>query len=205
MADVEQPVSLLWNHRRGELLCPDAAFRIFYAIEPKRGTLVSIVPHAALDADEATLCIPADGNECLQLLVELRGVTEEAAGAAADRFSAYHGANHKGLWCIMKVIGGKVSGIVLEPDDLPLAHALAPTESALLRQLNADRALLARAVNSRLGIMLHDAIAVGVDPRGIDIRAAEGINRITFVRFAEDTHVASQRIGELLARHGALN
>lgn len=198
MADLELPVAALWNNRRGELLCEDGSYKLLFAIEPRGGVMVTMLPGSAATAQEGTLCIPEDGYDSLQMQVLIVPFQEDEAGAAADRFTAYHGTGHRGTWCRLEPIGGKIAGVVLDPSDMPLMHSLAEVEGRLLKLLNADRARLSAVVNARLGAELHEILAVGIDPRGIDVRCREGVRRLTFVKFAEDVAVAEGRIRDLL-------
>jgi hypothetical protein len=199
MADLELPLSALWNHRRGELLCQESAFRVLFAIDSRSSRLVTMLPGSAAHGVEGTLCIPDDTEDSLQLLVQIEPTTEDESPTAADRFAGYHGSGHRGILCVLEVAGGKIAGIVLDPGDIPLENPLLAHEGRLLKVLNGDRARLQAMVNRRLGTTLHDALAVGIDPRGIDIRATEGVFRITFVKFAEQPAAAEARIADLFA------
>lgn len=180
----------------------EATFRVLTVIEPRRAVLLAVLPgSAARDADitEGTLCVPDDSEDALQLQVTITPQDDDQAGAAADRFTAYHGSGHKGVYTRLDIQAGKIAGVVLESADLPLTHPLAAIEPKLVKLLNTNREILHRAVCTRLGLTLHDTLAVGVDPRGIDIRAAEGVRRITFVKFAETQDVALARINDFLS------
>ena len=99
----------------------------------------------------------------------------------------------------LKGAANKARARALYPGDIPLENPLLAHEGRLLKVLNGDRARLQAMVNRRLGTTLHDALAVGIDPRGIDIRAIEGVFRITFVKFAEQPAAAEARIADLFA------
>ncbi|MCC6906709.1 MAG: DUF2470 domain-containing protein [Phycisphaerales bacterium] len=130
-----------------------------------------------LTADSTVLFIPSDVPDVLELLATVEAVESESH--EADRWRIYHGKPTDIAFYRMNIDAAKWRGQVFDGEDLMEPNALAPVEPALCRWMNtqhrADLMAMSRHFN---GVEIDEAVLVGVDPSGIDIRAKAGIIRI---------------------------
>lgn len=156
--------------------------------------------------DEHTLYLPSESDcDATALLIPAR-IERPEVEEAVDRWSAYHGQPPSGsVWISARVLGIKDAAnpgdAVIDEAALTVANPLGRSEFAIIRAANADRGRLARAVRAITGATVPDAVCVGADDLGIDIRAPFGIVRIEFPAAAADAASAESMLREhILAR-----
>jgi hypothetical protein len=137
-----------------------------------RGLPVTALPRAALDHEHATLFIPEESDEALQILVAPHPIPE--SDPAVDRFLIYHGRSEGLVWTRLEVLGARLGAKVFDPEEVAAANPWTGVEPALCRRLNSDRALLARAVRTDD----PSVRSVGVDPWGMDVRLRWEVLRV---------------------------
>ncbi len=147
--------------------------------------LVTITTGSLRDAGEAgaTLFAPEEWEGAAQLLVMPREMANPDSRAECDRWQAYHGKPPSGVWFELNIESARLGSAVLD-DPLDLTNPLASVEAGLCRQANADRAALARLASRLDGHPISDAVCVGVDATGFDLRCPAGVLRVAFVREA---------------------
>jgi hypothetical protein len=150
----------------------------------------------------ATLHVPDEAQASVQLHVEVAAISEEQAGADADRWQAYHGRPEGPQWLLATVLAGKVRGAVVDGAALALENPLAGAQGPILKLLNADRERLAGAIRAQVG-QTFEPVAVGVDPLGIDVRTRAGVVRVTLRELALTPEHAMAQARRLLGLEGA--
>lgn len=181
----------------GRLRFDEQAATIKFVIEPKEGRLVASVPVAVFFAAELVLDVPEESDDALQLLVSAEECEE---GAATDRWQAYHGAPEHVRWASFWVDGARHGAWVFDGDAFALPHPFAAEESVLCKMLNADKARLAALCQRYAGVVVPDPVCVGVDPRGVHVRARFGVVRVRFEGLAGDAAAAKRVIEGMLGR-----
>ncbi|MDA1008641.1 MAG: hypothetical protein O2800_06520 [Planctomycetota bacterium] len=135
------------------------------------GRLVAPVMVAMLVAGEVVLELPDDGEDHLQLSVTLtKFLPEGPDGGASDRWQIYHGVPPDVNWAAITIDAGRYSGWFLDGSVLSRANPIAACESAICRTANLEREMLKRVIQKRIGSHPPEALLVGVDPWGFDIR-----------------------------------
>lgn len=145
---------------------------------------------------ELAMYVPEDCDGCLQLLVTPT-VMDPLTTEGADRWQVYHGRPDGPYWALLKVESAKWPEGVCDGDELCGANALRACESRLLRDLNADRGVLAGMCRRALNVTPEAPMAVGIDPDGFDVRGKLGIIRVEFGSPALDEDAAKVMIGRL--------
>jgi len=166
----------LRRHSAGVLNCDGTIVNIRYVLG-EDGTPITSGRPGFLTADATVLFIPADVPDVLELLVTVETVDRESANA--DRWRIYHGRPDEPAFYRLRIDAGKWRGQVFEGDKLTQPNPLAAVEPALCRWMNSEHRpdLMAMSLFFN-GVAIDEAILVGVDPAGFDIRAKAGIIRI---------------------------
>ncbi len=166
----------LRRHSTGVLECDGTYTSIRYVLGAD-GAPVTPGPPGFLTAEQTVLFIPADVPEVLELLVTVDA--EDGDSADADRWRIYHGKSSDSAFFRLLVDAGKWRTVVFEGEDLMQSNPLAPVEPALCKWMNTDHQVDLMAMSLRFnGVAIDEALLVGVDPTGFDIRAKAGIIRI---------------------------
>lgn len=169
----------LRRHHEGVLVAEHRAVPLRFIIDPATGQVVMPVEGWLVEVPSAVLFLPEERDDALQALLEqLTGA--QPSGAAQDRWCAYHGEPRHRHWACARVTGMRREGNVCDDVETGLVNTLGAAESRLVRSLNARRDALAAACEAVCGVRVSDPCAVGVDPRGIDVRARFGIVRMEF-------------------------
>jgi hypothetical protein len=166
------------RHHEGTLLTGERAVRVRFIIDGSRGEVVVPVEGWVLDTPDASLFLPEERRDALQLLIEFGD--EEPGGAARDRWCAYHGEARERHWGAARITGLRREDEVCEEAGIAPTNALRGAEARLLKLLNSQRSVLPRVCERLAGVNVPDACAVGIDPYGIDVRARFGIVRAEF-------------------------
>lgn len=173
----------LWACRKADLTHADLppALRLGFIIDGQAGRMLLPAPRTHVDAGEISLHVPEDRDDALSIHAHITHADEVRDGPWIDRWSAYHGpAAHLRL-AVLTPIAYRLGSLVADAEELPLINGLHAVEPKLVRQLNADRSQLAQACTRALETDVHEALAVGVDPLGLDIRTRIGVLRVRLV------------------------
>lgn len=182
----------LRSNYKGDVLLSARTAMVFYVRHPIRGSLIAPVEHWMLDELEATFAIPDSTAHSLQLHVTFSEV-DPRHEPACDRWLAYHLTPGHRSWAELSIVGGKIGSHVIEGHELTIANDLRGEESSLCKRANADRAALQRSCEAASHTRLPDAICVGVDAIGIDLRTKFGPARldrdsVPRIKFDIDAH-----------------
>lgn len=166
----------LRRHSAGVLDC-DGTFSSICYVLGEDGTPITSGRPGFLTADATVLFIPADVPDVLELLVSVE--TADSESANADRWRIYHGRPTEPVFYRLRIDAGKWRGQVFEGEELAKPNPLASVEPALCRWMNSEHRpdLMAMSLLFN-GVAIDEAIMVGADPAGFDIRAKAGIIRI---------------------------
>lgn len=198
---------LLRRYRAATLAFGDRRAHVQFVFSPDTGRIVMPVGSDAAAMDEFTLYLPTESDcDATALLIPAR-IERPEAEEAVDRWSAYHGLPPGGCaWTSSRILGIKSAtspgDAVMDEAALTLANPLGRSEFGVIRAANADRALLARAVRAITRADVPEALCVGVDDLGIDIRAPFGIVRIEFPTAAADAASAETTLREHIMARG---
>lgn len=136
---------------------------------------------------DVVLHLPDESQIDLQLAATAQLIGRPEAEEAVDRWHAYHAASGMlptaRVWLRCRIDGGKAPrtpGEVYSAESLMRPNPIRTGEPRLIKQINADRAALARLCKLRAQIEVADPLCVGLDPFGLDIRARFGIVRVEF-------------------------
>lgn len=166
----------LRRHCVGVFECDEVYFNIRYVLGGDGAPVTNGRP-GWLTTESTVLFIPADVPDVLELLVTVE--EEPGETADADRWRIYHGRAEDPVFYRLLLDAGKWRGQVFEGEDLTQPNPLAAVEPAICRWMNtehrADLMAMSRMFND---VEIDEAIMVGVDPSGFDIRAKAGIVRI---------------------------
>jgi hypothetical protein len=192
---LEHAQGVLTGLVEGDLRFDEHGMRLKFVHDPASGRLLASVPVAVFSAAEHVLFLPEETEDALQLLISPEEVGESAV---TDRWMAYHGDPEHVRWASFWIDGARHGPWVFDGEALAMANALAKEESGLCRVANADRAKLAAACERMAGIAVPDAVCVGVDPRGLHVRARFGVVRVRFSEDGEAVSDAAAALGRLL-------
>lgn len=172
-------------HRRHTVavLRVDREFRPARYVRGTDGSPVIFGPPSLLDTDSVVLFIPADEPGALELMVSPQ--REDGQSAEADRWRIYHGRADEPLCLRLTIEAGKFRGEVFDGESLTRANPCAAFEPAVCRWMNTDHRgdLIALCWHFNR-VEVDEALLVGLDPTGFDIRAKVGI-----IRIDSDTHL----------------
>jgi len=168
------PHALLRRWYRGCYAAGELVHPVRYVLD-ERGLPVSALPRAALGHPDATLFVPEESGESLQLHVRPE-VIDPDADPAADRYLIYHGRPEGVAWARLTLMGARLGGRVFSPEDAATPNPWSAIEPALCRRVNADVAILMQAVRTND----PGAKAVGVDPWGMDVRLRWEVVRVAW-------------------------
>lgn len=175
------PLAHLRAHSHGTLLADGHPFSVRYVIDAKRSRLLFNVEPIVLDAAEHTLHVPEEsptvGAE-LELLLDASALPTSdplidrwlAAHAPLDPLATDVGKAPHTHWLAGLVDTARFGGQIF--DGLDLGNPLGDREPAYRRRINADRGWLGRLCADRVGIVPVEPLCLGLDPDGLDVRAA---------------------------------
>lgn len=161
----------------GRLLFDDAAIDLKYVFDPASGRVLAAAPVAIFFSAQLILSVPEETDDALQLLLSPEEVGESVL---TDRWQAYHGAPEHVRWALFWVDSARHGPWVFDGDAFALPNPLAPAEVALCRMLNEDKARLTALCQRFAGVVVPQPVCVGVDPRGVHVRARFGVVRLRF-------------------------
>ncbi len=186
---------VLESSREGVLCFEDHTLAVKFVADGADGRLVLNVPAAALLATEHTLMTPEESDDALQLLITPEQIEESAL---TDRWQAYHGAPAHIEWCEAWIESARHGAWVFDGEAIMAPNRLAADEAALCKALNADKAALSRLCQRYAGVPVPTPTCVGVDQRGLYVRAAFGVVRVAFEDEVGDAADVRRRVSEML-------
>lgn len=152
-----------------------------------------------MEADRhATLHVPDEGSTSAQLHLRLFPLVASADLHFADRWQAYHGRPSEPQFYSAQVLSARAMGIVIDGEDVVTYNPLEDAESKLVKRVNISRDKLSAMFEAatRLG-PIHEAVAVGIDPHGIDLRTRVGIVRMPLRAVSMDANAAELTLTEM--------
>jgi hypothetical protein len=164
-------------HHGATLLVDGIPTTIRTVIDGQRRAIVAPVPAGTLQGEEIVLAIPEEHpevGEWLSAMVDV-GAIEPDRETSCDRWRAYHGSPKFASWARMTIESARFGSAVLDGGELDLMNPFLPREAELLRTLNHDRAMLRAVVQRVCGVVVLDALAVGIDPDGFDVRSSSTV------------------------------
>ena len=165
--------------------------------DPLDGRLVASAPVAALLAADLVLSAPEETDDALQILLSPEEVDESAA---TDRWLVYHGDPPHVRWGSFWIDGVRHGPWVFDGDAIALPNPLHALEPALCKRLNADQSGLAALCQRFAGMVVPAPVCVGVDPRGLHVRARFGVVRVRFEEPIESPDHAPGLLDDMLAQ-----
>jgi len=176
---VENAIAFLRGHLSG-ILRFDSEHRPIKIIVAPDGHLAASVMVAMIRSVDTTLCLPDEDDESMHLHVTLEQFDENGPKAAfADRWRIYHGDPPDVRWATISIDAARFNGLFIDGEALMRPNALAASEAAICKALNAAHTDLVRtACLTSAEVGMEKPIVVGVDGSGIDVRGAIDIVRL---------------------------
>ncbi|MBL8746446.1 MAG: hypothetical protein JNK58_08845 [Phycisphaerae bacterium] len=192
---LEHALAVFTANLEGQLRFDEHFIHLKYVFDPRDGRLIASVPVAVLHAADLVLDIPEENDDALQLLVTAEEAPESIA---TDRWLAYHGHPEHVRWAAFWIDSARHGPWVFDGDALTFPNLLAADEPVLCKKLNADPARLAALCQRFAGVPIPKPVCVGVDPRGLHVRASFGVVRVRFDSPATTATAAIQSIDAML-------
>jgi len=168
-------------HTTGDLRFDEHLRPVKYVLAPD-GRLVCPVMVAMLGTADTVLFVPeyADNVDMIELQVTMLPFEERGEdGAQADRWRIHHGEPEDVRWAYLSIDAARFGELVIDGEALMIPNPLAADEGSLCKWMNQEHANDLRTLCARFGSMKVEApIMVGIDPRGIDVRATFDVVRI---------------------------
>jgi len=185
--------------RSGVLLADGTPHDTRFVAHPATGALLFAAGRAVAEADELVLWAPEESHDAIQALLSPTEIhdsdwTGELEGVR-DRYLAYHGRPRAARWLLAGADAVKWRGEVHEGERVFRPNRLGPVEPLLLKMINPGghaAGLAARFADATV----HEAVAVGVDEWGVDVRSRVGVVRVPFA----DGPITHDRAEEALRR-----
>ncbi|MCC6429049.1 MAG: hypothetical protein IT435_19800 [Phycisphaerales bacterium] len=209
-AQAASPARQLRANYQGILRIDDRILPVLYILDPGTGCPVIPVPADGPDApadedlESMTLLIPDEGVEAIQMLCRAREVNPYTH-EAPDRHLIYHGPAHARRWLLLEPESIRKQNQVFEPALLIAPNPLRSAEPGICKRTNAlrDPHTLLPVSRERFGQNNDQAVMVGIDPLGIDIRTRYGPRRIGFEVASMTPALAEQALAAILGSQAA--
>lgn len=188
------PAGWLRGHTSAVIEGEERTWSVRYVVTPDGAALVFPVTPAAVESGSVTLLIPDDARApgTAEVLAHPEPLADWRTNADADRWQICFGRPAGSAWVRAVIDSGRLDGRVHGAAAWVFPNPLAPWEGGLCKLANADRDCLARAAAARLGVTLHEALLVGVDPWGLHLRHAGGVARATWTQNTQPAAPASE-------------
>ncbi|MEE2912607.1 MAG: hypothetical protein VX436_02250 [Planctomycetota bacterium] len=146
-----------------------------------QGRMVIPAMVAMLQPCDTVLFIPEYCDECIEMNITLHEFKEEGEDALlADRWQVYHGVSPDTQWAKVEIDAARFHEAFVDGGQLKRENPLSSLEPALCKELNrSHKAHVIEVCKRQANVEVSDPVVVGVDPMGIDIRAAFGIIRVS--------------------------
>ena len=196
---LEDALAHLHTWTSGDLRFDEHLRPLRYVFAPD-GRLIAPVMVAVLHAAETVIHVPVADQTAMELLVCMTEFEEEGPeGALADRWRIYHGEPEDVRWASMTIDLARFHGMVIDGEALEAPNPLAALEPSLCGEVNREHLdALRSTLSAHLDIEAEDPRMVGLDPRGIDIRARFDVVRLPFDQILDDPETAREVVLGLL-------
>ncbi|MDG2095467.1 MAG: DUF2470 domain-containing protein [Phycisphaerales bacterium] len=180
-AMLKKAIDHLHTWTSGDLRFDEHIRPVKYVFAPD-GRLVVPVMVAMLQATEMVVHVPRADETAMELLVSPLELDEDGPeGGLADRWRIYHGDPPDVHWASLTVDLARFHGMVMDGEAIQQPNPFAPLEPAICGELNRDHVEKVRAALVKtLDVDTEEPRVVGVDPRGIDVRARFDVVRLAF-------------------------
>jgi hypothetical protein len=178
--DRHAAVRALRRHHSGTLALHERISQVKIILDAATGRIVMPVePTFAASGTDMLLWLPAESDWDAQASITARPIARPESSEAVDRWGAYHGATTLTAWVECDIEGLKTeTGVFGTEAQQP--NPLGRAEYPLIKRGNASRDKLIAACKKHAATAVPDALCVGVDPFGIDVKARFGIVRLEF-------------------------
>lgn len=178
-----QVVRLVRGARVGLVLGDGFTERIRYIVDGTTGRLVFPAVPGIAELESLVLCVPDEAPETgpeaqLLLIDEAVEQTCSLAGASRDRWEAWFGRSHPARWVSASIESAKFNGEVADDGPIDCSNPWWRVEGTLCKALNEDRARLEGACARARGRATSGAVAVAIDPSGVDVRCDAALEPI---------------------------
>jgi hypothetical protein len=176
---INKALAFLRGNSTGDLRFEEHMRPLKYVIS-RDGRLVAPVMVAMLGAVDTVLHVPEYADGAMELMVTLNALDERGPdGSATDRWRIYHGDPEDVRWAFMNIDAGKFNSMVIDGQAMMAPNPLAADEPRICKRMNANhvddlRRLCAHVAN----FTLEKPVMVGIDPLGLDVRAAFDVVRV---------------------------
>lgn len=192
---------------RGTLRADGRPREVRFVVRRATGGPVLPLDREQLDADDLILFLPDDRFGSLETLVDVAPIDGLDAEIERDRYLAYHRRVDVGRFTELAVVSGRADDAVFDGDELARPSPIAAAEPVLCKRLNADpaglRALTHHLAGGRgLAEAPSEALCVGVDDAGADVRIAFEVVRIEWPKPVTSKDEAEAMIDALLRAEG---
>ena len=188
-------------HTTGDLRFDEHLRPVKYVIAPD-GRLVCPVMVAMLGTADTVLFVPdySDDVDMIELQVTMLPFEERGEdGAQADRWRIHHGEPEDVRWAYLSIDAARFGELVIDGEALMIPNPLAADEASLCKWMNQEHTSDLRALCARFGSMkVESPLMVGIDPRGIDVRATFDVVRIPSSEPMPDAAVARSALKKMI-------
>ncbi|TVQ81428.1 MAG: hypothetical protein EA380_01870 [Phycisphaeraceae bacterium] len=167
----------LASYREGVLAFDGQQVPVKFVSDHADGRLVISAPVAVFFAHEHVLWVPEETLDSMQLLISAEEVGESVA---TDRWQAYHADPEHVRWAACWIDSARLGAWVFDGDAMVGANPLGGVESAVVKEVNADRDVLRRMCEASLGMKMESPLCVGLVPEGLHVRARFGVVLVAF-------------------------
>lgn len=176
---VDAAHAFLRGHTTGELRFEEHLRPVKYVITPDgRPAMPAMV--AMIEAVDTVLFVPDCAEGAMELQVTLEPFEERGKdGAAADRWRIYHGQPDDVRWAYLHIDAARFQTLVIDGEVLVRPNPFTSDEGRLCKMMNQERPEdLKRMCAAFGGMDVEKPVMVGIDPLGIDVRAAFDVVRL---------------------------
>ncbi len=188
--------------RAGALQFGEHVRELQFVTDNETGVIVAPVMVAVFDFPDATLFVPEEAEDAIQVLVTPEHIEDENI-AAIDRWRIHHGEPIDVRWAKLYIDSVKYGPVVFDGDAFMTHNEMAPAEPAICRELNADREGLKRLCEKFGRTEVAEPLCVGLDADGLHVRARFGLVRIPFDHTASDPDEAKRLVESMRQKIGA--
>lgn len=176
---LDRALAFLRGHSTADLRFEEHMRPLKYVVAPD-GRLVAPVMVAMLQAVDTVLHVPEYAENAMELMVTLEPLDERGAdGSATDRWRIYHGEPQDVRWAYMNIDAAKFHSMVIDGAALTVVNPLAADAAKICKRMNAGHVDDLRRMCAHFSnFTLEKPVMVGIDPLGLDVRAAFDVVRV---------------------------
>lgn len=196
LAALDHAQAVLAAECQGKLRFDSHSIDLKYVTDPQTGRLAASIPAAVFLATEHVLFVPEETDDALQLLLSVEEC-QECAGS--DRWQAYHGQPEHVRWGLFWIDSVRHGPWVFDGEAFSVPNPVAGEECGICKMLNTDASKLAALCQRFAGVVVPHPVCVGVDPRGLHVRARFGVVRVPFDQRCDGDKQARETIAAMLS------